>query len=196
MKAKSLDFFTLVEKLLTALVGQLPTYQKAPKPWVARELLRLFDAVGEAHRDLTELSHWIHKGETAQTREGKVYFLFEGGKILDRLAETCVKFLPWGRDRLQVFDALKLVAPEIEGLDDIETDALTFREIIVEKQLNRTRRAFQTVPHPDPARLPSSEMLQELQIRLQSLSAQCAEALETLRGFATAELKVEDFFQG
>lgn len=195
MGSKAFGFFTLVEKLLTALVGQLPSYENAPKPWLARELVRLFDVVGKAREEFTELSRWIHKGETAQTQEGKVYFLFEAGKVLNRLKDTCPKLLPWKGNTLQVFDALKLVAPELkEDLDDIETDEFTFREVILEERLNVSRRAFQTVPQPDPVRLPSSEMLRELQDHLQSLSAQCTEALERLRSFATAELRVEDFF--
>jgi len=195
MSSKAFGFFTLVEKLLTAVVERLPGYREAPRPWVARELIRLFDVVGETHKGFMELSRWIHKGETAETREGRVYFLFEAGKVLNRLGDACAKLLPWDRDTFQALDALKLLAPEMkETLDSIETDEVSFREIVVEERLDRSRRAFQTVPQPDPARLPSSKELQELQGRIQSLSAQCAEALEKLRAFATAELKVEDFF--
>ncbi|HWM90909.1 MAG TPA: hypothetical protein VN493_09090 [Thermoanaerobaculia bacterium] len=195
MSGKAFGFFTLVEKILTALLGQLPSYEKAPKQWVARELVRLFDVISKAHEGFAELSRWIHKCETAQTKEGKAYFLFEAGKVLNRLGDTCAKFLPWERNPSQVFDALKLLAPEIKDtLDYIESDEVSFREVVIENRLDPSRRAFQAVPQPDPARLPSSEMLQELQDRLQSLSAQCAEALEKLRRFATAELKVGDFF--
>ncbi len=195
MGVKAFGFFTLVEKLLTAIIGQLPSYEKTPKQWVARELVRVFDVISEAREGFTELSRWIDKCETAQTKEGKAYFLFEAGKVLNRLGDTSAKFLPWESDTSQIFNALKLLAPEIKDvLDDIEPDELSFREVVIAKRLNLSGRAIQAVPQPDPTRLPSSEMLQELQGVLQSLSARCAEALEKLRRFANAELRVEDFF--
>lgn len=194
MNSKAFGFFTLVGNLLTVLVGQLPG-QEAPRPRVARELVRLFDAISAMREGLMEVSRWIQKCQTAETREGRVYFVFEAGKVLDRLGDACAKLLPWKGNIPQVFDALMLVAPEMEEtLKWIEADEVSFREIVVEERLDRSRRAFQAVPQPDPERLPGPGRLQELQDRLQSLSAQCAEALETIRGFATAELRVEDFF--
>jgi len=196
LAGKAFGFFTLAEKLSTALIGQLPGYEKAPRQWVARELVRLFDVLSEAREGFAELSRWIGKCEAAQTREGKAYFLFEAGKVLDRLADTCAKFPPWKDDTSQVFTALKLLAPEIEeSLDSIERDELSFREVVIAGELDPSRRAFQAVPQPDPTRLPSAEMLQELQGRLQRLATQYTEALEELRRFATAELRVEDFFR-
>ena len=195
MGGQAFGFFTLADKLLTAVLGQLPSYKEAPRQRVARELVRLFDVIGEAREGLTELSRWIYKCQTAQTQEGKVYFVFEAGKVLNRLADACAKLLPWKGNISAVFAALGLLAPEIKDtLDYIESDESSFREVLIEERLDLSRRAFQAVPQPDPTRLPSSEMLQELQDRLQSLSARCAEALETLRSFAAAELRVEDFF--
>lgn len=197
MDGEAFGFFMLVEKLSTALIGQLPSYENGPRQWVARELVRSFDALSEAREGFAELSRWIGKCETAQTKEGKAYFLFEAGKVFNHLGDTCAKLLPWGSDTSQMFNALKLLAPDIRDvLDDIEADELSFREVVIAGQLDPSRRAFQAVPQPDPTRLPSAEMLQDLQGRLQSLSAQYTEGLEELRRFATAELRVEDFFQG
>ncbi len=196
MAGEAFGFFTLAEKLSKALIGQLPGYKKAPKHWVARELVRLFDVLSEAREGFAELSRWIGKCQTAQTRESKAYFLFEAGKVLDRLGDTCAKFLPWKGDTSQVFTALRLLAPELKDpLDNIERDELSFREVVIARQLDPSRRAFQAVPQPDPTRLPSAERLQELQGRLQRLASQYTEALEELRQFATAELRVEDFFR-
>ena len=195
MGGKAFGFFTLAEKLSTAWIGQLPGYKKAPRHWVARELVRSFDVLSEARKGFAELSRWIGKCEAAQTKEGKAYFLFEAGKVFNRLGDTCAKLLPWGSDTSQMFNALKLLAPDIkDALDNIEADELSFREVVIAGKLDPSRRAFQAVPQPDPTRLPSDEMLQELQGRLQSLSARYAEALEELRRFAFAEMRVEDFF--
>jgi hypothetical protein len=188
-------FFTLIEKLATALLGQLPSYKKTPKQWVARELVRLFDILSEAQRNFAELSRLIYKCETAETKEGKIYFLFEAGKVLRRLGDTCSRFLEFQGTPAQIANAFKLLAPEIKDLlAEIEHGELPFEKAVIEKQLNLSRRAFQAVAHPDPERLPSAEMLQELQDQLQSLSARCDEALGRLRHFASAELRVEDFF--
>ena len=195
MNGDAFGFFTLIEKLVTALLGQLPSYKKTPKQWVARELVRLFDILSEARGEFTEVSRLIYRCETAETKEGKIYFLFEAGKVLSRLGGTCSRFLQFQGNPAQIASAFKLLAPEIKDLlDEIGDDEIPFEEAVIEKRLNLSRRAFQAVARPDPARLPSSEMLQELQDQLQSLSIRCDEALGKLRQFATAELRVEDFF--
>jgi hypothetical protein len=195
-----LGAFELIEKILSSLLGQLSQYRKTPRQRVARELVELSDLLGEAREEFNRLALLISRCEIAQTKEGKTYHLFEAGKVLEQLGRTCSKFVGWGERHSRIEDAFRLLAPRthellarLNGVDRAHTPgALVYTQL--EIAISENRQALQAVEHPDPSKLPTTEILSEARQQLEDLAAHCSRAQEDIRAFARKELTAEDFF--
>jgi hypothetical protein len=202
MSIEALNLFEVVESVLTSSLGRLAPFRELPRTRLARELLETFDLLGEMRKRSGRVAELIQRCEACQTPEGKVYFIFETGKALKLLGETCGQFLYWNysgtySDKRTV-RLSRLLSPELqetvrkiideESLDPDET------KFPVPHAVEELREALEAIPHPDPRKLPSPEVLRQAGERFESLASSCDEARAGLRTFAGTALVVEDFF--
>jgi len=198
MSLEALKLFELVESILTSSLGRLAPFRELPRPRLARELLETFDLLGEMRQRSGRVAELIQRCEACRTPEGKVYFIFEAGKALKLLGETCGQFLYWNYSDKRTVRLSRLLSPELretvrkivdeESLDPDET------KFPVPYAVEELREALEAIPHPDPRKLPSPEVLRRAGERFESLAASCDEARAGIRAFAGTALAVEDFF--
>ena len=198
MGIEALDLFEVIESILTSSVGRLAEFRELPRPRLARELLETFDLIGEMGKRSDRVAELIRRCEACQTPEGKVYFIFEAGKALKLLGETCGQFLYWNYSDKRTVRLSRLLSPELretvrkivdeESLDPDET------KFPVPYAVEELREALEAIPHPDPRKLPSPEVLRRAGERFESLTASCDGARAGIRAFAETALAVEDFF--
>jgi hypothetical protein len=89
LSIEALNLFEVVESVLTSSLGRLAQFREEPRPRLARELLETFDLLGEMRKRSGRVAELIQRCDACQTPEGKVYFIFEAGKALKLLGETC-----------------------------------------------------------------------------------------------------------
>jgi hypothetical protein len=198
MSIEALNLFEVVESVLTSSLGRLAPFREEPRPRLARELLETFDLLGELRKRSSRVAELIQRCDACQTPEGKVYFIFEAGKALKLLGETCGQFLYWTYSDKRTVRLSRVLLPELRETvrkiideESMEPDETAFPIPFAVQDL---REALEAIPHPDPRRLPSPEMLREAWQRFQSLAVACDEARAGIRAFAGTALVVEDFF--
>ena len=198
MSIEALNLFEVVESILTSSLGRLTELRELPRTRLARELLETFDLIGEMGKRSDRVAELIRRCEACQTSEGKVYFIFEAGKALKLLGQTCGQFLYWNYSDKRTVRLSQLLLPELqetvrkiideESMDPDET------KFPVPHAVEELREALEAIPHPDPRKLPSPEVLRQARERFESLASSCEQARAGIRAFAGAALVVEDFF--
>jgi hypothetical protein len=198
MSIEALNLFEFVESILTSSLGRLAPFRDLPRPRLARELLETFDLLGEMRKRAGRVAELIQRCEACQTPEGKVYFIFEAGKALKLLGQTCGQFLYWTISDKRTIQLAKLLPPEMEKtvrtIIDEESMYPDETDFPTPSAVEELREALEAIPHPDPRKLPSPEVLRQAGKRFESLAASCGEARAGLRAFAGTALVVEDFF--
>ncbi|HKI00786.1 MAG TPA: hypothetical protein VKK31_02285 [Thermoanaerobaculia bacterium] len=194
-----MSLFETVETVLTSSIENLARFREEPKTRLARESIELFDLLGKMRQRSDRVSELIRRCETAETTEGKVYFVFEAGKVLQILGELCGQLLYWSLREERTIQLSKLLAPEIrqrvhriiyyESMDAEEAAGYP-----VPSDIEKCRESLEAVAHPDPRRLPNPERLRQARERFQSLAASCAGFQAGIRDFARDALTVDDFF--
>jgi DNA repair exonuclease SbcCD ATPase subunit len=190
----------LLSDLFLSIAGQLNKLKGTPKQRFAREILDLFDILGRAERNISEIIESLKDFNKAEQIGMRVHYIHRAGKFLEEFSRTCDLFIRWVDHHENLSGALQVLSPKTEEIMDElnRLDRLYTKGNAAYAQLRKTIKTLeenlQAVRSPNPNGFPTSEFVVETIEQFNQILSQIEASKRLLREFATKNLSVEDFF--